>query len=106
MYVPPFRCYTAAWQTRSRGIEYTNSVALVRERTVPTERPPLVGEVTADRECLVVSATDPYDRILDFLDRWNTLSNIIIGYMLYAICDALKEPRSMCKPYHCSATVQ
>jgi hypothetical protein len=23
----------------------TNSVALVRERTIPTERPPLVGEV-------------------------------------------------------------
>jgi hypothetical protein len=31
----------------------TNSVALVRERTIPTERPPLVGEVSptfADRE--------------------------------------------------------
>jgi hypothetical protein len=25
-----------------------NSVALVRERTVPTERPPLVGEVSAN----------------------------------------------------------
>jgi hypothetical protein len=25
-----------------------NSVALVRERTIPTERPPLVGEVTAN----------------------------------------------------------
>jgi hypothetical protein len=25
----------------------TNSVALVRERTIPTERPPLVGEVSA-----------------------------------------------------------
>jgi hypothetical protein len=25
-----------------------NSVALVRERTVPTERPPLVGEVNAN----------------------------------------------------------
>jgi hypothetical protein len=36
-----------------------NSVALVRERTMPTERPPLVGEVVptlADRECRVVTA--------------------------------------------------
>jgi hypothetical protein len=37
----------------------TNSVALVRERTIPTERPLLVGEVSAD----------PYGRILGFLDR-------------------------------------
>jgi hypothetical protein len=28
--------------------EYNNSVALVRERTIPTERPPLVGEVSAN----------------------------------------------------------
>jgi hypothetical protein len=27
---------------------YNNSVALVRERTTPTERPPLVGEVSAN----------------------------------------------------------
>jgi hypothetical protein len=26
----------------------TNSVAFVRERTIPTERPPLVGEVSAN----------------------------------------------------------
>jgi hypothetical protein len=26
----------------------TNSVALARKRTIPTERPPLVGEVTAN----------------------------------------------------------
>jgi hypothetical protein len=47
-------------------------VALVRERTVPTERPPLVGEVTANfcgYRCCVVSATDPYGHILGFLDR-------------------------------------
>jgi hypothetical protein len=44
----------------------------VRERTVPTERPPLVGEVIAkfaDRGCQVVSVTDPYGRIFGFLDR-------------------------------------
>jgi hypothetical protein len=49
-----------------------NSVALVRKRTMPTERPPLVGEVVptfADRGCWVVSATDPPDVCLGFLDR-------------------------------------
>jgi hypothetical protein len=40
----------------------------VRERTTPTERPPLVGEVIANF-CLVVSVTDPYGRIPGFLDR-------------------------------------
>jgi hypothetical protein len=38
----------------------------VRKRTIPTERPPLVGEVIANH---VVSVTDPYGRILGFLDR-------------------------------------
>jgi hypothetical protein len=39
-----------------------NSVALVRERTIPTERAPLVGEVTANfcgEGYRVVSAADP-----------------------------------------------
>jgi hypothetical protein len=48
-------------------------VAWVRERTIPTEWPLLVGEVSAnfseDRGCHVVSVTDPYGRILGFLDR-------------------------------------
>jgi hypothetical protein len=37
---------------------------LVRERTIPTERPPLVGVVPtfANRGCRVVSATDPRGR--------------------------------------------
>jgi uncharacterized membrane protein len=42
-------------------------VTLVRERTVPTERPPLVGEVNAnfaDSWCHVVSVMEPYDRIM------------------------------------------
>ena len=42
------------------------SVALVRERTIPTERPPPVGEVSANflriEGCHVVSATDPHGR--------------------------------------------
>jgi hypothetical protein len=50
----------------------------VRERTVPTERLPLVGEVIANflriRGCHVVSVTDPYSRILGFLDRSRYLS--------------------------------
>jgi hypothetical protein len=42
-----------------------NSVALVGERTMPTEKPPLVGEVVstfANRGCCVVSATDSQGR--------------------------------------------
>jgi hypothetical protein len=42
-----------------------NSVALVRERTIPTELPPFVGEVVptfADIGCCEVSATDPHGR--------------------------------------------
>jgi hypothetical protein len=41
------------------------SGALIRQRTIPTERPPLVGEVSAnlaDRGCRVVSATNPHGR--------------------------------------------
>jgi hypothetical protein len=44
----------------------TNSVALVRKRTLPTERPPLVGEVSANfseqRVSQSVSATNPHGR--------------------------------------------
>jgi hypothetical protein len=40
---------------------------------MPTERPPLVGEVSANFFWIegshVVSVTDPYGRILGFLDR-------------------------------------
>jgi hypothetical protein len=44
----------------------------VCERTIPTERPPLVGEVMptfSDRGFHVVIVTDPYGSILGFLDR-------------------------------------
>jgi CBS-domain-containing membrane protein len=44
----------------------------VQERTIPTEQPPLVGEVMptfADRGCHVVSVLDPCSRILGFLDN-------------------------------------
>jgi hypothetical protein len=47
------------WQTKK-----TNCMVWVRERTIPTERPTF-----ADKGCHVVSVTDPYGRILGFLDR-------------------------------------
>jgi hypothetical protein len=52
--------------TLNISTKQTNSVALVRQRTMPTERPPLLGEVVptfADRGCSVVSATNPPGRI-------------------------------------------
>jgi hypothetical protein len=48
-------------------------VAWVSERTIPTERQPLVGEVSANfcglEGCRVVSVTDPWGGIRGFLDR-------------------------------------
>jgi hypothetical protein len=49
----------------------TNSAAWVYERTIPTEGPPIVGEGSAkfeDRKCHVISVTDSYCIILEFLD--------------------------------------
>jgi hypothetical protein len=49
-----------------------NSVALIHERTIPTKRSPLVGEVSTNFYgwvCLMASATDSYGCILSFLDR-------------------------------------
>jgi hypothetical protein len=47
-----------------------NSMVWVRERTIPTEQPSLVGgsncQLFVDRGCHVVSVTDPYGRILFF----------------------------------------
>jgi hypothetical protein len=51
--------------------EKLNSVASVGKRNIPTEQPPLVGEVVptfAYRGCRVVSATDSHGRYLGFLD--------------------------------------
>jgi hypothetical protein len=57
---------SASCQIRPLGakhfLQYANSVASVRKRTIPTERPPLVSEVSAN-------VTNPYSRILGFLDR-------------------------------------
>ena len=55
-------CIRPTYKTKTK----LNSVALVRERTIPTERPPLVGEVSANflriEGCHVVSATSPHGR--------------------------------------------
>jgi hypothetical protein len=51
-------------------IDFTASVSWLRERTILTERPPLVGEASAnfaDRKCHVFSVTDPSGCILGFL---------------------------------------
>jgi hypothetical protein len=44
-------------------------MVLVRERTILSERPPLVGEISANF-CgeRAVNTIDPYGRILGFLD--------------------------------------
>jgi hypothetical protein len=63
-----------------------NSVALVRERTIPTERPLLVGKVNAtfaDGGCHVVSAADPYDRNLGFSD-WSRYFFFQVAPQLYS----------------------
>jgi hypothetical protein len=56
-----------------RTLQLTNSMALVRERTIPTERPQLVGEVSANfcglRGVAWSVRRIPYGSNLDFLDR-------------------------------------
>jgi hypothetical protein len=67
VFVYEITCNTVSY---SEGIK--NAMALVRERTILTERPLLVGEVSAkfaDRRCCLVCATDPHGRNLCFLDR-------------------------------------
>jgi hypothetical protein len=73
-------CYCTIWQYSQEELFNFNSFisctiviangqfgslkTKLRERTIPTERPPL-----EDRGWHVVSVTDPYGRILDFLVR-------------------------------------
>jgi hypothetical protein len=61
-----------------------NSVALVSKRTVPTERQPLVGEISAN-SCRqkVVSATDPYGSNLGFLD-WSRYFFFQVALQMYS----------------------
>jgi hypothetical protein len=53
MAVPPYsQIHDAVHKAQTGGFMWTNvltnSVALVRERTIPTEQPPFVGEVSAN----------------------------------------------------------
>jgi hypothetical protein len=74
------------------AVSHMGDAELVRERTIPTERPPLVGEVSANycgwRDVAWSVRRIPYGRNLGFLDRWVTLKacNIkgyIWGYSTY-----------------------
>jgi hypothetical protein len=60
----------SVWQPTT--LKKKNSLASVRKRTIPTERLPFVREVSANvlrkEVCHVVSVTNPYGRILGFLD--------------------------------------
>jgi hypothetical protein len=72
VYVYHKRAFEEVVVTKMLIILKLNSMVWVRERTIPTERPPLVSEVIANFcgwRCHVVSVTDSYGRILGFLDR-------------------------------------
>jgi hypothetical protein len=60
-------------------LKLSNSVALDRERTLPTERPPLVSEVSANfcgqRGVAWSGRRIPYRSNLGFLDRILTILN-------------------------------
>jgi CBS-domain-containing membrane protein len=59
----------ATGQEEGSAVVYSDSA---NKQTIPTERPPLVGEVIAtfaDKGCHVVSVMDPYGRIFGFLYR-------------------------------------
>jgi hypothetical protein len=43
-----FRLLAKGWMYANQQTKQTNSMVWVRERTIPTERPPLVGEVIAN----------------------------------------------------------
>jgi hypothetical protein len=48
VYGPPLSEQVRKARILNRHIKQTNSGALVRQRTLPTERTPLVGEVSAN----------------------------------------------------------
>jgi hypothetical protein len=63
--------YTAVTNLLGAANKTNNSVAWLCERTIPTERPPFVGEVSADYwgQFRMASAADPHGRSLGFIDR-------------------------------------
>jgi hypothetical protein len=72
-----------------------NSMACVREWTIPTKRPPLVGEVSASffAGCHVVSVTNPYRRIIGFVG-WSCYISFQVASQLYSggWVDPVTEP--------------
>jgi hypothetical protein len=66
------------WQT-------TNSMTSVHDWTIPSDRrlPAKLVPPFADRECCVVSITDPYGNILDFLD-WSHYFFFQVAPQLYS----------------------
>jgi hypothetical protein len=73
------------------------SVALVRKRTIPSDRRLSAKLVPTfvNRGCRVVSATDPHGRTLGFLDR-SRYYFFQISPQLYAVLTSLSGPR--CRP--------
>jgi hypothetical protein len=55
-----------------------NSVALVRERTIPTERPPPVGEVSANfcEYHLLIMELDKNENIYAEYKRWDMAADV------------------------------
>jgi len=49
--------YDKRWRNNNNKTKL-NSVALVRERTIPTERPPPVGEVSANLLIIIIIISD------------------------------------------------
>jgi hypothetical protein len=85
------------WRIRSPKTK-PNSVALVRKRTIPTERPPLVGEVIANL-WRIEGVTWSAQRIptavnLDFLDPGIRSRNFVI--MMVAMATASVTSCVMC----------
>jgi hypothetical protein len=62
-------CKAAYFAVFLRHERELNSMALVHEGTIPTERPQLVSEVSANFCVHVIRVTDPYGCILGFIDR-------------------------------------
>jgi hypothetical protein len=74
-------------KTKGKNKLKTDSVVWDHKRTISTERPPLVGEVSANlfavRWCHVVNVTDLYGRMLGFLD-WNRYFSFQVALQLYS----------------------
>jgi hypothetical protein len=84
-----------AFLERTTTTNNNNDVALVHERTISTERPPLVAEVSTnfltDSGCHVVSVTDPFGRILGCLDRSHYFFFQVAPQLYYLVVNMLHQ---------------